>query len=86
MQNKMLQQMIQFNKLAIDNSFKIMMAVQEQAEKMVNAYLEQTTSVPDEWKKALVEWNEVYQKCCEDCHRSVEESFGKLESLLTAKK
>lgn len=86
MQYNMLQQMIDLNKLAVDNSFKVMTAFQEQAEKMVLTYLEQSPGVPDAWKKAFKEWTDVYKKCCEDCRRSIDESFGKLEALYTSTK
>lgn len=86
MQKKMLQQMIQFNKTAFENTFKILMALEDQMERNVNTYMEQSAGLPEEWKKALGEWIEVYKKGCEDCHQSVEESFKKVEMLFTAKK
>ncbi len=85
MQKKALQEMIAFNKTAFENTFKIMMALEEQMERMVHTYVDQTSGLPDEWKKTLDEWVEVYRKGCEDCHRSVAESFKKVEMLFTKK-
>jgi hypothetical protein len=49
--NQMLKQMLDFNKTAFDNSFKAMLTIGEQNEKMVNTFLTQATGVPEEGKK-----------------------------------
>jgi len=85
-QNKVLQQMISYNKIVFDNTFTTMMALQEQTERMFNTYLEQTTGLPGEWKKAFGEWSETYKKSCDDYRRSAEEGFQKLEAIFTPKK
>lgn len=84
--NKVLQQMMSYNKMVFDSTFKTMMAFQEQAERMFNTYLEQTTGLPDEWKKALGEWSEAFKKSCEDYRRTAEENFQKIDAIFTQKK
>ena len=40
---KIAKEMIDFNKKAFDNSFKSMSVLQDQTEKMVSAFIDQTT-------------------------------------------
>ena len=49
-------QMVDFNKAAFDNSFDAMSALQDQAEKMFTATMEQTSFFPVEGKKLINEW------------------------------
>ena len=59
---KLTKQMIDFNKASFDNTFNAMVLLQEQTEKMVNAFMEQATWLPGEGKKALNEWVETVKK------------------------
>ena len=59
--NQMLKQMLDFNKTAYDNSFKAMLAIGEQNEKMVNTFLKQATWIPEEGKKPIQEWGFQYK-------------------------
>jgi hypothetical protein len=47
----MLKQMIDFNKAAYENAFKNMNMLQEQMEKVINTYIDQTAGMSDEGKK-----------------------------------
>ena len=76
---KMLKQMIDFNKASFDNTFTAMVLLQEQTEKMVNAFMEQATWLPGEGKKALNEWVETVKKGREDFKKVVDQGFGKVE-------
>jgi hypothetical protein len=76
---KLTKQMIDFNKASFDNTFNAMVLLQEQAEKMVNTFMEQATSLPGEGKKALNEWVETVKKGREDFKKVVDQGFGKVE-------
>ena len=76
---KLTKQMIDFNKASFDNSFNAMVLLQEQTEKMVNAFMEQATWLPGEGKKALNEWVETVKKGREDFKKVVDQGFGKVE-------
>ena len=76
---KITKQMIDFNKASFDNTFTAMVLLQEQTEKMVNAFMEQATWLPGEGKKALNEWVETVKKGREDFKKVVDQGFGKVE-------
>ena len=81
---KMAKQMIDFNKATFDNTFNAMVLLQEQTERMINTFMEQTTSLPDEGKKMLTEWVQTYKKGREQFKKAVDESFGKVEEYFAA--
>jgi hypothetical protein len=76
---KLTKQMIDFNKASFDNTFTAMVLLQEQTEKMVNAFMEQATWLPGEGRKALKEWVETVKKGREDFKKVVDQGFGKVE-------
>jgi hypothetical protein len=78
-------QMIDFNKTAFDNSFEAMTVLQDQAEKMVNAIIEQNTMIPADGKKALADWIKSYKKGRNDLKTAADESFKKVEAFFAQK-
>jgi uncharacterized coiled-coil DUF342 family protein len=76
---KMAKQMIEFNKATFDNSFSSMVLLQEQSEKMVRAFLDQSTWLPEEGKKVLNEWVASYKKGREEFKKMVDESYKKVD-------
>ena len=86
MQKLMFKQMIKFNKTAIDNSFSMMSSLQEQAEKTLNFYLDRAAGFPEEGKKAINEWIDVYNKGSRDFQIAVQESFKKIDGSLETSK
>ena len=83
-QKVMLKQMVEFNKSTFDNSFKAMVMLQEQTEKMVNTMLGQATWLPEEGKKALKDWVKSYKKCRDAFKKLVDESFKKVEDFFVS--
>ncbi|UCF03542.1 MAG: hypothetical protein JSV14_07895 [Deltaproteobacteria bacterium] len=83
-QKVMLKQMVEFNKSTFDNSFKAMVMLQEQTEKMVNTMLGQATWLPEEGKKALKDWVKSYKKGRDDFKKLVDESFKKVEDFFVS--
>jgi hypothetical protein len=77
---QLLKQMIDFNKATFDNSFSAMVLLQEQTEKMVNAFLEQATWLPEDGKKVLNDWVATYKAGREQFKRSIDDSFQKVET------
>jgi hypothetical protein len=86
MQMKVLKQMMEFNKAAFENSYGMMAAIQDQMERMVSMYMDKTSGLPDEGRKALYEWMDVYRKGCEDFKNSIDDGFRKLDVLFSQKK
>jgi len=78
-------EMIDFNKTAFDNSFKAMSVLQDQTEKMVKAFMDQTTFFPEDGKKLVTDWISTYKKGRDEFKNSADESFKKVETYFTTK-
>ena len=84
--NQMFKQMISFNKTAFDNTFNVLVTLQEQNEKMVNTFIAQATWLPEEGKKVTLDWIKAYKKGCEDLKKLVDENFKRVEVLFAEPK
>jgi 3-oxoacyl-ACP reductase-like protein len=76
-----IKQMVQFNKNAIDKGYNAMEMLREQNEKMTNSILEQASWMPEEGKKAVNEWVQLYKKGCDDFKKTVDQSYKNVENL-----
>ena len=74
-------QMIQFNKAAFDNTFNAMAVLQEQTEKMVNSFMEQSAWMPAEGKKAVSDWIKAYKRGRDDFKAAVDDNYKKVEEF-----
>ena len=79
-------QTIDFNKATFDNSFSMMVMIQEQMEKTVSLFLDQAAWLPDEGKKLVTEWVSSYKKGCAEFKNTVDESYKKVDSYFTSQK
>jgi hypothetical protein len=82
----MLKQMIDFNKSAYENAFKNMNMLQEQMEKVITLYIDQSSGMSEEGKKAAKEWTSMYKKGYDDFKKLVDDNFKKMESFFQEKK
>jgi hypothetical protein len=76
--NQMVKQMLEFNKTAFDNSFKAMLTIGDQNEKMMNTFLAQAAWMPEEGKKLIQEWVDAYKKGCQDFKKTADENYKKV--------
>jgi hypothetical protein len=74
-------QMMHFNKIAFDNTFDAMTVLQEQTEKMISRYLEQSFWLPAEGKTAISEWAKAYKKGRTDFKVAVDDNYRKVEDF-----
>jgi len=78
---KMTKQMIDFQKTTFDNTFNAMVMLQDQAERMANTLLEQSSWLPEEGRKTIRDWVDAYKSGREEFKRNVDESFKKVEDF-----
>ena len=78
---KVTQQTFDFYKSTFENTYNAMNMLQEQSQKMVEMYLDQTQGFPEEGKKAVQEWIKAYKKGGQDFKSAVDESFKKVEDF-----
>ena len=78
-QKILFKQMIDMQKVAFDNSFKVMTTIREQGEKMANMVLEEASWLPEEGKKAMTDWIGTYKKGYDNFRDAVAENFNKMQ-------
>jgi hypothetical protein len=83
-QTKMTRQMIEFYKTTFDNTFNATTILQEQTEKMVGLFLEQSPWFPKEGKDAVNEWIKTYKRGREVYKKSADESYKKVRDYFAA--
>ena len=83
-QGKIAKQMIDFHKATFDNTFNAMSILQEQTERMVSMFLEQSPWVPEEGRKAINEWVKTYKKGRVEFKAAVDESFTKVDDFFNS--
>lgn len=76
-------QVIDFNKTAFDNSFHAMSSLQDQVERVINMFLDQSPWFPEEGRKAVSEWVKAYRKGREDFKEAVDNNYKKVEEFLS---
>ena len=77
---KMTKQLMGYYKDSFHNSFNAILMVQEQMERFATMSVEQSMTMPEEAKKAFMEWTKVYKKGCEDYKKAVEDNFKRVET------
>ena len=80
-QKEILKQMIDFNKIAFDNTFNILNLLQEQWERMTGVLVEQS-AWPPPGGEILSEWALAYKKWHQDCKKAMADNFKRLEVTL----
>jgi len=50
--------------------------LREQNEKVTNSFLDQATWLPEEGKKAVNEWMQLYKKGCDDFKKTADQIFS----------
>lgn len=83
MENKeLVKQMVELHKTSFDNSFNMLITLQDQMEKMVNTFVDQAPWLPAEGKKAFVNLVGTYKKGREDFKKLVDDGYKKVEETL----
>ena len=82
-QKQVVNQMMEFNQAAFDNTFNAITLLQEQAERMLHLSLEQTTMLPKDGKRVFTDWLKAWTKGSETFKKAVDDGFQKMEGFLT---
>jgi hypothetical protein len=82
---KIAKQMVTFQKTLFENSFKAMVMIQDQTEKIVDTYVSQLPWVTEDGKKTLEESKKFYLKSREDFKKAVDDGFSRLDEMFTQK-
>ncbi len=74
-------QIIDFNKKAFENSFSAMCALQEQAEKTFDIFLDKSPLYSEETRKIVTEWRKNYIKGRDQFKSMANDNFEKASSF-----
>ena len=77
-------QMIDLQKVAFDNGYETIVTLQDQAEKVLNAFMDQTGWFPAEGKGALLEWTTMYKKGRDDFKKAIDDGFDQLQRYISS--
>jgi polyhydroxyalkanoate synthesis regulator phasin len=83
-QSAFVKQLLDFQKMTIDNSFIAMKTVQEQTEKIAKSFVDQANWLPEDGKKVLDQWVDAYKKGQDNYKKLVDENFKKVEEYFDA--
>ena len=78
----LIRQILDMSKKTFDNSLNVMVAFQQQSEKMFIDLLEKSSSVPEEGKNAIGDWINHYKKGLVEYQDVVEKQFKWIEDHL----
>jgi polyhydroxyalkanoate synthesis regulator phasin len=79
----MAKQLMDFQKTTFDNTYKAVVMVQDQSEKVANTLIEQANLLPEEGRQVIGQWSEMYKKGRNDLKSAVDENYGKLAEMLS---
>jgi len=74
-------QTFDFYKSIFDNTYNAMAGLQEQGQKTIEMFLNQTQGFPEECKKVVQEWIKACKKGSQDFKAAVDENFKKVEDF-----
>jgi len=80
-QKQVVKQIIDFNKTTFESTFNAITLLQNQAEGMVNMFLQQATWIPEDGKKVLNEWVGAFKKGRDDFKRAIDENSKRVEDF-----
>jgi hypothetical protein len=73
--------LLEFNKIIIDKSFDSLMMVRDQNERLITRSLEKLP-IPDEGKKAIIRWSELYKSSSEKSKAMMDEGYKNIVQYL----
>ena len=83
---KMLTQVFEYQKTLFDNSFTMMVTLQDQGQQMMDQAFEKSPLLPDDSKKMCSYWNDFIKQNRENCKQYVDSSFDKIKKVFAESK
>jgi len=80
-QKQLCRQVIEFNKMAFENSFNAVIMLQDHVEKVASAVLMQSAWLPEDGRKAIDEMVRNFKRGRDDFRRAVDDGFKRADSF-----
>ncbi len=84
-QHQVVKQIIDFNRASFNNTYDMMVMVQDQAERMTSSFLSQASWFPEEGRNMFTEWIKACKKGQEDLKKNIDSNLKKTEELFSSK-
>ena len=78
---EIVQQMIDLHKTSFDNFFSLMVMIQDQTEKLLRHFLDNTPGISDEGKKVIDQWTNEYKKNRDNFKKTIDNGYEKVEAF-----
>lgn len=82
-QKQIIKQMVEFNQAAFDNTFDAIVTIQDQTEKITEKMMEQADWIPEEGRKVIDNWVDVYKTSRNNFKVQVDNNYKQIEKLFT---
>jgi hypothetical protein len=80
---KIAKQVLNYNKIAFDSTFHSISVMQEQTEKLVNSFLQQSSWLSSETKETIKNWVNVYKKGREEFKKTTDQNYEKVDKYFS---
>lgn len=80
-QKQIIKQMLEFNQAAFDNTFDAIVTIQDQTEKITEKMMEQADWIPEEGRKVIDNWVDVYKTSRNNFKVQVDNNYKQIEKL-----
>ena len=81
MNKEIVKQMIDLHRKSFENFFSMMVMLQDQTEKILKPFVDQSSSMSDENKKILDHWTSENKKNRDDFKKAVNNGYSKIEAF-----
>jgi hypothetical protein len=82
MKNKdIVKQMMDLHRKSFENYFSMMVMLQDQTEKILKPFVDQSPAMSDENKKTLDNWTSEYKKSRDDFKKAIDNGYAKVEAF-----
>jgi hypothetical protein len=84
-QQQITKDMLVFNKSIFDNTFNMISSIQDQSERMLTSFLDKASWLPDDAKKAIIDWISSYKKGRDEFKAATDEKYEKIADYFLKK-
>lgn len=74
-------QLLEFNKMAIDNNFNVMLSLEDQTRRIASGIVEKSAWLPESGKKAINDWMASYKKSVEGLKSASDKNYKIMSQL-----
>lgn len=83
-QKTMVKQAFDFQKAALDNVYRNLVAIQDQTEKSISQFLDRMPWMPEGSRQIIIRWGNMYKKSRDDLKKVMDDGYDKMESYLVS--